>query len=192
MALYYNGDNVSSINFTPQMTLAEYNALTDVTVKDKIDGLVYTGSLDDLKTTGTYGHIVTESSNAPTTVNEGSIITIQVLTSQLGLVTQVLYYGHLRFYIRRFYNNSWNDWNTIYPLLTKTVTSTTNANGAIALNVSGGYCLSCKVVGVNSNRTAVLFTYGNDWFADIKDPVNMSNFANTSVTVEVAYISTIQ
>ena len=28
MALYYNGDNVSSINFTPQMTLAEYNALS--------------------------------------------------------------------------------------------------------------------------------------------------------------------
>ena len=28
MALYYNGDYVSSINFTPQLTLAEYNALS--------------------------------------------------------------------------------------------------------------------------------------------------------------------
>ena len=45
MALYYNGDNVSSINFTPQLTLAEYNALS---VKPKYWIRTDAGELDSI------------------------------------------------------------------------------------------------------------------------------------------------
>ena len=73
-------------------------------------------------------------------------------------------------------------------LKTKSVTDTTNQYGVIALNIRGGYVLSAKVTGVNSNRTAIVFTYGTDWFVSIKDPTNLSNMENTEFTVDVSYI----
>ena len=81
-----------------------------LSVKDKIDGNVYIGSLDDLTDTGVYGHTVTENSNAPSDIINGSILTISVLNPGIGLITQILYYGNYCIYVRRKYLGSWSDW----------------------------------------------------------------------------------
>ena len=80
--------------------------------------------------------------------------------------------------------------DTINTLVkSKQVTDTTNASGTISIVLTGGMVIGAKIIGVNSNRTCIPFTYGNAWFVTVKDPVDLSPIANTAVTVEVNYLT---
>lgn len=145
MATYYNKELIDGISELPRMTKAEFDELSldekpinwicrnytgtqrgikssDVehgtgTVADKLNGVVYTGDLNDLKTTGFYGHTTTSNSNAPSDIPTGSLCTLTVNASG-SLITQTLYYSSIAVYVRRFYNNSWNAWVKYYPDIT--------------------------------------------------------------------------
>ena len=134
----YRGRTASDIGFDKTGTSFNGTRVQDVLeeVDSRISGLVYVGSLDDLKTTGFYQHTVTGSSNVPSSVNVGSIISLIVDASTLGLVTQVLFYGNLSIYVRRFANGSWNSWNLLSQRpKTTTVYGTTNGDGVLLTDI---------------------------------------------------------
>ena len=116
---------------------AEQVAYGSGNVKQALDGKVYTGSLDDLTATGVYGHNVTSSSNAPSDVAVGTLLNISVITTSLGITTQIAYYGNMRIYVRRKVYGVWNDWFRYNPIKKVTVTGTTSSVGSLAIDNQG-------------------------------------------------------
>lgn len=101
---------------------------------------VYTGDLNNLKTSGTYQHTVTANSNAPALVDIGNIVSLSVIETELGLVTQILYRGNIEIYMRRFINNSWNGWMAVAQGAKRTKYSgTTNENGVLTSNIQRAF-----------------------------------------------------
>lgn len=131
----YRGRTASDIGFDKTGTSFNSTRVQDVLeeVDGRLNGIVYTGDLNDLKTTGFYEHTITSNSNAPSDISTDSICTLIVNASGSSLVTQILYYSNIAVYVRRFYSNSWNAWvkyspnNSAWTRL-GTVTTTTPLN----------------------------------------------------------------
>lgn len=128
--LYFFTDMPDSVVTAEQVAYDSNNS-----VKDKMNGLVYTGNLDDLETTGVYEHTVTANSNAPSSVSVGALLNIFVLANN-NIYTQTAYYGNICLFVRRKFGGTWSDWARLDSLKSDIVSGTTNGDGAFVSSIS--------------------------------------------------------
>ena len=181
--LYYINDKPDSIITAEQVAYGNGN------VKQALDGKYYSGSLDDLKTTGFYGIDVSASSNAPSDVPNASKCNVTVNDSS-GLITQTLYYTSVAVYVRRFYNNAWNAWVKYEPLKKVTITGTTSSVGSLAID-SGGHnwvILGFSVTQPTSGSYLVQIGFWNkgNRYIHITDEAH-NPVANLSISLDIYY-----
>lgn len=158
---------------------------------------IYTGDLNNLKTSGTYQHTVTSNSNAPALVEVGNIVSLSVIESELGLVTQILYRGNIEIYMRRFYNNSWNGWMAVAQgAKRKIISGTTNENGVLTTaNISRAFTNITSAIKLRTGNyttadfaTVTLATDSADALYFFRcEKVDGTALANTQVSIEIQY-----
>lgn len=168
-----------------------------VSVKNKIDGLVYTGDLNDLTETGVYGHSVTASSNAPSDVAVGTLLNISVITTSLGITTQIAYYGNMRIYVRRKVYDAWNDWVKLASSWTYLGEKTGTAEHSLPtgwkelllqVNVNSGNLVTYHIYNVQTDNytNTSLGNYGTSYavgqISRTKAKISTVNWAGSDVT----------